>query len=129
MSTSRAGVRARAWSSVMGIRIPSDAGCRIPEASPAAATAGSSALVVATAAIERALQAAVRSAAADAAVRTIDAEVALTRLRLRGIDQSWLPLLRDAMQRLELELEDVEHEEGVRRHWALDHSITITGRK
>jgi V/A-type H+-transporting ATPase subunit D len=60
------------------------------------------------------LQAAVRSAAASEALRRIDAEVAVTRRRLRALDKAWLPALQHAMATLELVLEQAEQDDGTR---------------
>jgi V/A-type H+-transporting ATPase subunit D len=113
------------WRSVMGVRFPREAKCRVAEWPPSSAASGTVALLFAETAFEHALRAAVTQAAVESAVRTIDAEVALTRVRLRGLDDRWIPRLRTALAELERSLEQLEHEEGVRRRWAADRGAGL----
>ena len=53
-------------------------------------------------------------AAAEEAVRRIDAEIAVTRRRLRALEKHWLPSLLDALAALELSLEQAEQDDGTR---------------
>jgi vacuolar-type H+-ATPase subunit D/Vma8 len=108
------------WRTVMGVAFPAEASCEVALRSESAASTGTAALLVASSRYEVALRAAVACAAAQAAVRTITDEVAVTRVRLRGIEDRWLPRLREALASLDLALEQLEHEEGVRRRWTAD---------
>ncbi len=47
-------------------------------------------------------------------MRRIEAEIAVTRRRLRALDRRWLPRLHDELRRLELTLEQSEQEDGLR---------------
>ena len=47
------------------------------------------------------------------------AELALTARRLRTIERRWLPEHRDALQTLELRLDEDEREELTRVRWTL----------
>ena len=76
------------------------------------------AIAPAAAAFRRALVAGVRTAAAQEAVRRLDAEIAVTRRRLRALEKRWLPRLRDELGRLELALEQAEQEDASRLHRA-----------
>ncbi len=53
-------------------------------------------------------------AAAEEAVRLVEAEIAVTRRRLRALEKRWLPWLRDALAALEESLEQSEQEDGIR---------------
>ena len=101
------------WSTAMGLSYPSGA-----ELSPARDDVSlpvvNAAISPAAAAFRRALLAGVRTAAAEEAVRRLDAEIAVTRRRLRALDKRWLPRLRDELVRLELTLEQTEQEDTLR---------------
>jgi len=71
-------------------------------------------VVPAVQAAREALLAGVQAAAADEAVRRIEAEIAVTRRRLRALDDRWLPWLTDRLAALEISLEQAEHEDGIR---------------
>lgn len=107
-----------AWTTSMGATYPTDSACVIPEPDPRLATAPSSAVIEATAAYRRALDAAVRQAVAERAAQAIDAEVAATRQRLRGVQDRWIPRLETALTELGLTLDEAERAEGVRLRWA-----------
>ena len=47
-------------------------------------------------------------------MRRLEAEIAVTRRRMRALDRRWLPWLQDELIRLELTLEQSEQEDGLR---------------
>ena len=108
------------WTVVMGVHHPRDVLLRGGERPATAATPGSTALIHAAAACRTALEAAAGHAVATEAVRRIDTEVAATRRRLRAVQDRWIPRLQAALHDVELELEEAEHDEGVRLRWAVD---------
>jgi V/A-type H+/Na+-transporting ATPase subunit D len=105
------------WASVMGMRYPSSA--TLQTAPPDAGSyAVSAALLEAGRAHEKALAAAVTHAAATAALRAVEREIAQTRQRLRAITDRWTPRLEAALAELERRIEETEREETVRLRWA-----------
>ena len=100
------------WQVVMGVDLPIDADVRFPAPSPF--PAANAAVVPATEAVRRAVLAAVRLAAAEEALRRLDAEVGVTRRRLRAIETHWLPWLETERARLELALDQDEQDDGLR---------------
>ena len=101
------------WTSSMGLAYPEDvtlasSGRDLPT------LPGNAAIAPAAAAFRAALLAGARAAAADEAVRRLEAEIAVTRRRIRALDKRWLPWLRDALATLELYLEQAEQEDNVR---------------
>lgn len=104
------------WTVAMGVRYPAEASCVLPARDTA--VPGGVALAEAEAAYQAALQAAVRQAVAQGAVQRIRREVDATRLRVRALNRHWIPRLRAALVRRELELEELEHAEAVRRRKA-----------
>lgn len=100
------------WTTAMGLRYPVDAA--VTNAEPSPSVPGNAAIPAATQAFCSARDAALRAAAADEAVRRIEAEVAVTRRRLRALDKRWLPWLQSALADLELSLEQAEQEDGTR---------------
>lgn len=101
------------WTTSMGLSYPSGAQVSQPLAE-GALPSGNAAITPATAAFRAAVLAGVRTAAADEAVRRLDAEIAVTRRRLRALDKHWLPRLRDQLVSLELALEQAEQEDTLR---------------
>ena len=102
------------WIDTMGVRYPGEADVSFPAGPVDTALAGTAALYLARKACEQALETATRHAAASAAERTIVAEVAATRLRLRAIENRWIPRLVAALAGLELALDETEHADAVR---------------
>jgi vacuolar-type H+-ATPase subunit D/Vma8 len=102
----------------MGVRHPSGISCTVPDRAPTAAAPGNSALVHAESAYREALRAAGEYAARRAAANLVGAEVQSTRQRVRALRRHWIPRLEDALTRVELALEQSEHEDAVRRRWA-----------
>jgi V/A-type H+-transporting ATPase subunit D len=49
---------------------------------------------------------------------TVDAEVALTRRRLRAINDRWLPRLEASLATLNRDLDESEREQTFRLRWA-----------
>ncbi len=100
------------WATSMGVRYPS--GASVATASEPGAVVDNAALAPALDASRTALLAGARAAAADEAVRRIEAEIDVTRRRLHALDRRWLPWLDAELARLELALEQAEHEDGIR---------------
>ncbi len=107
-----------AWSYLMGVRYPSGARCTLAAAEPEAAPPDNAALVAARDAHRRAVEAALTHAAAEAALRVLEAEEVATRRRLRAIEDRWMPRLHEALAQIQLGLEEQEHAEGVQLRWA-----------
>lgn len=107
------------WLSVMGVRYPDEPGYEPPDRGPGDGVIVDNAAVVhAVGAYDLALRAAVRHAAASAAARVVQVELATTRQRQRALRKHWIPRLRAALADVELELEEQERAEAVRRRWA-----------
>ena len=98
----------------MGVRYPVDATALPP---PPDALSGSSALLVTAAAHRTALAAAARHAAALRARALVAAELEATAGRRRALERRWIPRLAEQLHRLELQLDELEREEAVRRRW------------
>ncbi|MET0764211.1 MAG: V-type ATP synthase subunit D [Blastococcus sp.] len=110
-----------AWTVSMGVQHPREAVVRGGLPAETAALPGNSALVQAAASHRTALRAAARHAAVTVAVLRIDAEVAATRRRMRAIEDRWIPRLADALQAVELGLEELEIAGGSRVRWWATH--------
>lgn len=104
------------WSTTVGLRYPTQATCTLPPDSPAVACSG--AVIRAEQAYRTALEAAARHAADRAALRAVSAEATATRQRARALRRRWTPQLEEELSTLELELEEQERAEGLRRRWA-----------
>ena len=111
------------WEQPMGVRYPAEATCSVPEPATDSPPVGNAALVTARDLHRRALEAAVRQAAVEAAVRVLEAEERATRRRLRAIEDRWVPRLEDALATVQLELEEEEHSDGVRLRWAARRDV------
>jgi V/A-type H+-transporting ATPase subunit D len=105
------------WTSAMGLRYAAEAVYLAPAADAGAGTVGSAAPVRARTAYAEALDAAVRHAAAQAALRSVEAEMAGTRRRLRAVEDRWIPRLEAALAKVRLELSEAERTEKVRLRW------------
>ena len=101
------------WTTTMGIRYPDGADYSPPHPD-GPVVVDSSAIVYAQTANHAALGAAARHAAALAAVRVIDREFHATRLRAMALRRHWVPGLRAALAKIELDLEEQERAEGIR---------------
>jgi V/A-type H+-transporting ATPase subunit D len=106
------------WSAVMGLRYPAAVTCQIPDQPAGGREPGTSAVIEAATAYRVALRAATDHAAARAALRAVDAEVAATRRRWRAVTQRWIPRLEGTLRELSQRLDEAERAEGVRRLWA-----------
>ncbi|KAE8762208.1 V-type ATP synthase subunit D [Georgenia thermotolerans] len=115
------------WEEPMGVRYPAEAACTVPEPPADGPPAGTAALVTARERYRRALEAAVEHAAAEAAVRVLEAEEAATRRRVRAIEDRWIPSLEAALAELELRLEEDERADGLRLRWAAARAGGLTG--
>jgi V/A-type H+-transporting ATPase subunit D len=98
------------YSSVMGIRYPSGASCAFPEP----ATWDGPVLASTRQAHRVALQAALRHAAADEALRLVEAETLATQYRLRAINDRWIPRLEEALAEVTLAIEEQEIADAAR---------------
>jgi len=103
--------------SSLGVTLPADPELRLPP--PASSARGSSALAFAATAHRRALDAAATLAVAERAYAATVAEAAATGQRLRAIDCRWLPEHEQALERLELELDEVDREDAARVRWVI----------
>lgn len=115
--TGRASVEV-AWRNTMGVRHPDDPRCILPTLGPVESAAANGAVVPAAASYRRALEAAVAYAVADTSLALLDLELRATERRLRAIERRRLPLLEEALWRLELRLDELEREERVVTRWA-----------
>ena len=106
------------WTTSMGVHYPVETSCEPPHRVPGLAVVGGAALVQAEHAYRVALESAVRHAAACAALRVVEHEIATTRQRVRALDRRWLPVLRKANADLALALEEQERAEGLTRRRA-----------
>jgi V/A-type H+-transporting ATPase subunit D len=106
------------WTAAMGVRYPVEARCRFPATSTSDRSPGTAVLVEAHRAFQAATEAAADHAAAHAALTTVDAEVALTRRRLRAINDRWLPRLEASLATLNRDLDESEREQTFRLRWA-----------
>ena len=101
------------WASTMGLGYPSGAELLTGELTRSVPPANA-AVVPAAHAHQEALRAGVRSAAAHEAVRRVEAEIAITRRRMRALDRRWIPWLHQTLAEREAALEQAEREDGVR---------------
>jgi V/A-type H+-transporting ATPase subunit D len=101
------------WTTSMGLSYPVEA-TLVTTGPTADQPRGNAAIVPATEAFRAAAMAGSRLAAAEEAVRRMDAEIAVTRRRLRALEKRWLPRLEESLAALELTLEQAELEEGMR---------------
>jgi vacuolar-type H+-ATPase subunit D/Vma8 len=89
---------------------------------------GSAAVTQASTAAHAAVQAALSAAVATAALRAVRTELAATRRTLRAVEQRWIPRLSLALAQVRLELEELEHAEGVRHRWATQQATSLAKR-
>jgi V/A-type H+-transporting ATPase subunit D len=54
----------------------------------------------------------------DGALQRIDAELRAASLRRNAVQHRWIPAHEEALAALELTLEELEREDGVRVRWA-----------
>jgi V/A-type H+-transporting ATPase subunit D len=108
------------WRSVMGVACPAQVRLSTPDTSVVGSLGRSSALGFAATAHRRALEAALAHAAATRALELVEAELAVTRRRLRGLENGWVPRLEVALHDIELDLAEDEREDMVRARWVAD---------
>lgn len=107
------------WTTTVGLRYPTQATCTLPARAPdSPAVACSAAIVAAEQAYRTALEAAAHHAADRAALRAVSMEATATRQRVRALQRRWIPQLEKALSTVELDLEEQERAEGLRRRWA-----------
>lgn len=107
------------WPTVMGTRYPAVE--RITAPDPVAGSSrspGTSAVHLTASAFTRALDAAVRRAAASGALAAVTAEVTRTAQRLHAIDDRWVPRLEAAREAVSRRLDEAERDETIRLRWA-----------
>ncbi len=102
------------WRAILGVTIPSEASVAPYREAELMELGGNAALLSAAVAHRRALEAAVQVAAAETALRRIDAALHATRLRRNAIQRNWIPAHEQALRALELTLEELEREDGAR---------------
>lgn len=108
------------WTTVMGVRYPDQVELVPPDPDTESRIIGNAALVHAREAHTVAVRAAARQAAAQAALRVVDRELAATRVRARALRRHWIPRLQAALQEVEMVLEEQERAEGIRRRRAAE---------
>lgn len=104
-----------AYTVTAGVRHPVSGTCAIP---PPAGWAGP-ATAEARRAHQAALAAAVAHAAQASAVRLVEAEVAVTRYRLRAIRDRWIPRLEQARAEIMFALDELERADQARLRRAM----------
>jgi len=109
------------WTTQAGVTYPATASTQLPPPPP---LGGNVALVDAGDACRRALDAAVRHAAASAALTKVLAELTATTRRLRAIRDRWLPDLQAQLGELDLRLDETEREEITRLRWTQQRQPT-----
>lgn len=106
------------WRAILGVSCPVDGEITAPAPVELSARGGNAALLSAADAHRRALGAAVRLAVLEGALRRVQLELHATTLRRNAIEHRWIPAHEDALAVLELTLEELEREDGVRARWA-----------
>lgn len=106
------------WRNTLGVVHPAEAVLAPPLARRTDAFVGTSALVQCAEAHRRALEAAAAFAVAQRSHERVAAELGRTIRRLQAIERRWLPHHRQALESLELRLDEEEREEAVRLRWA-----------
>ncbi len=106
------------WATTAGVRHPTGVTCALPPSVIGVPTGSA----VARAVLEqrRMLDAALRHAVAADALRRLTAEADTTQRRVRVLRRHWAPLLREALARVDLELEEREQAENLRHRSALN---------
>ncbi|MEO6943896.1 MAG: V-type ATP synthase subunit D [Lacisediminihabitans sp.] len=110
------------WGGAMGVSYPEDATVELPaERHPG----GSSALSYTARSHRDSLAAAARCAAASRAVLLLTTELAVTRMRQRAIDNTWIPRLEASIATIQRQLDGQELEESLRVRWAEDNRALV----
>lgn len=105
------------WRSLMGVTYPAEVRLRPARTAAVGDVARSAALAYAATAYQRAVELALDHAAAVRALELVEAELVLTRRRLRGLENHWIPRLRLSLHGVELSLAEEEREDTVRAKW------------
>ena len=113
------------WATTMGVSHPTHGTCNIPERLATTPGPASTAVAYAAAAYATALRAAVDHAVADAALHAVEREVDATRRRVRAINDRWIPRLTEAQHRVQLVLDEQEHDDAVRLRWAVKRGARL----
>lgn len=106
------------WRNALGVVYPSEAAVGQPAAEPFPA-GGSTALAYAADAHRRALDAAAQLGATQLARDRTARELRATTQRLRAIERRWIPEHQQALQTLELALDENDREEAARGRWLI----------
>ncbi len=107
-----------AWRNVLGVLVPIDARFEPGDRPDFVALGGGASIALAAQAHTKALSAAAVYAATRAAHDAIASELATTTLRLRAIEQRWIPDHEAALKALELTLAENELADIARVRWA-----------
>jgi V/A-type H+/Na+-transporting ATPase subunit D len=107
-----------AWRNVLGVLVPIDARFEPGDRPDFVALGGGASIALAEQAHTEALSAAAVYAATRAAHDAIASELATTTLRLRAIEQRWIPDHEAALKALELTLAENELADVARVRWA-----------
>lgn len=107
-----------AWTAVMGVRYPAAVAVRLPDEAVEDRGPAPAALHLASGAYRAAVTAGAEHAAADRALFIVRRELARTRRQLRGVQDRWVPRLEDALAQRRIAVDDLEHDDAVRRRWA-----------
>lgn len=99
---------------VLGVRCPADARLELPSERELVPAGAGAALYCASTAHRRALEAAVALGVLESALDRIRTDLRATTLRRVAIERRWIPAHERALVELELELDEVEREDGAR---------------
>jgi len=114
------------YTAVMGLEHPAEVTCDLPGRPPDGPVPAGPALAVADRAVREAVPTAARHAAAARAAAIVNHEADLTRRRLRALEHSRIPALRDALARAVAQVDEMEAADAVQRRWA-SAAVRITG--
>ena len=106
------------WRNVLGVLVPIDASFEPGVTPDFVALGGGASVALAAQAHVEALSASAVYAATRAAYEAIAVQLATTTLRLRAIEQRWIPAHEAALKTLELTLAENELADIVRARWA-----------
>jgi V/A-type H+/Na+-transporting ATPase subunit D len=112
----RAGAKI-SWRNTMGVVHPEEASCVLPEVPATELAASNGAMAPCAAAHRRALELAVGVAVAENALARVGEELQATQRRHRAVERRRVPALTEALQRLELQLEELEREDRLVSRW------------
>jgi V/A-type H+-transporting ATPase subunit D len=102
------------WRTILGVRCPADAQLELPSERELVPAGAGAALYCASTAHRRALEAAVALGVLQSALDRIRTDLRATTLRRVAIERRWIPAHERALAELELELDEVEREDGAR---------------